>query len=191
MKINFIKWNIYVLGVIIALLSSCKVQNPLIYSKDYIVGSNALLKFDGYYIGSELLTTSKTLDEGWGTILTSPLFFYEDGTVKIWPGVKNEKAADSLLLANKRWGYTGIYKIIKDSLYLEYWSRDSGTGNLYRQSLVIKIAEGKLQLIGRLNDNKEFVSINEKYIRTYIFRKNLVKPIVKNNWIKERKKWNK
>jgi hypothetical protein len=186
-----IKWNIYIVGLIIALLSSCKIENPLIYSKNYSVGHNDLLKLDGYYIDSELLTTSNTENKEWGTILTCPLFFYEDGTVKIWPGLKNEKVADSLLLNNKKWGFTGIYKIVNDSLYIEYWIGDSGTGNLYRQSLVLKITNGKLLLIGKLNDKKEVINIKDKNKRSFIFRKSLKKPIIKRNWIKERKKWNK
>ena len=190
-KKNKVKKLFIILVVLtVILLQSCRIENPLIYSKDYTVGHNDLLRFDGYYIDTILLTTSKEANKYDGTILSSPLFFYEDGTVKIWPGLQKETDADSLLPINKKWGFTGIYKVENDNLHIEYWVTDSGSGVRYRQSLVLKITESKLQLIGRLNNNKEVVDIKKYLKRTYVFRKNLKKPIIKKNWIRERKKWN-
>jgi hypothetical protein len=191
MKLKPIRFSIYILVLTTVFLSSCKIERPLVYSKDYVIGENDLLKFDGYYIDSELLTTNKAERMKSGVVLTSPLFFYKDGSVKIWPGLKNEKIADSLLLNNKDWGFTGIYQIIDNNLFVEYWIGDMGSGNLSRKSLVLKLTKNKLLLLGELNDNKELINIPEESKRKYIFRQNYRKPIIKVNWIRKKKKWNK
>jgi hypothetical protein len=165
---------------------------PLLYSKGYEIGVHEALRFDGYYIDTNLLIENKlTRPEGKGVYLTCPLFFYKDGSVKLWPGLRNELYADSLLAAGHDWGRIGIYKVSNDTLFLEYWVGSSSSWlHKFRTNKVLKITDNQLQLVGVLNEVGTFKEYDRDYQTVFRFRPSKIKPNHQPNWIFEREKWN-
>lgn len=183
--------SIYLLTLIGAIVS-CSTDKPLIYSKGYIVGTNENLRTDGYYIDSRLLSENEDRNRNKGTSITTPIFFYPDGTVKVWPGLKNEIVVDSFLAVKHDLGSTGIYQIENDTITIELWRRDSGTIlHLRRVNYCFQIQQGLIRFIGYRNEDNSIRPVDEQYMITLIFRENNNMPVVTNNWIKEKKKWNK
>jgi hypothetical protein len=160
------------------LFGACSVTYdlPVMYKKNYVPGTNILLRFDGYYT-SGIEGTEK------------PLFLYRDGSVWFGETYVTQSVAE-IELAKKEPNLAhswGNYKVDGDTILIERFNRQETTNN-YRRIIL----KGIIQM-----DAIHWVSREENRLNPVVvnydtkFHATTSKPDSTGNWTRTRAQYNK
>jgi len=149
---------------------------PVMYKKNYVPGTHALLRFDGYY--SQDLSDFK-----------KPLYLYRDGSVWFAEVMIMQATSDEIIAKGDRaiqysWGN---YKVDGDTIYIERFNRQENTNNYRRITLKGIIKTDAILWIQREENRQNPVKVN--YETT--FHATTSKPDSSGNWTRTRPQYNK
>jgi len=170
------------LFVLIFLFNNCTYDRTLIYKKDYEVGTNSDLYFDGFYNNK----STKVVDQN-NTEYIYPIFFYKDGSVIFMGAIKDTTQLRKLLYNPKAiWGYWGNYKIKGDTVLIETIASYGGSFRHTRHMKKGLIHKGSISFTEEIPGD----GIINKYNEPFPFVHFNIKPDSTENWIRKKKKYN-
>lgn len=152
-------------------------DQPLIYHKNFQPGTNALLRFDGYYTPE------------WDMQMTQrvkPVYFYSNGSV--WFG--EELCQQTIVTESVKQGLAhswGNYKIDGDTVYIERFQKKENSDNYNRVTLKGVIGKDNIKWMQREEDRMNPVKVDY----TTAFYANSYKPDSTQNWTRTRVQYNK
>ncbi|HEU4717643.1 MAG TPA: hypothetical protein VFU15_07410 [Bacteroidia bacterium] len=172
----------FLLPAVCALLVTCTTyDNAIIYHKNFTPGTNALLRFNGFY--SDTLGPVEAKSAKQVTRKIKPVFFYADGSAF---STRDYQPSSSAGLTSAT-GFWGNYRIIGDTILLEKFEEAEASSNLARIILKGVVHEGSIEWMARKDRNSDYQPV--KY--SIYFTPFAAKPDSTQNWIRTKKKYNK
>ncbi len=156
-------------------LVACSVTYdvPLMYKKNYVPGTHALLRFDGYYLQPASANMVK------------PIYFYRDGSAFVYEIGWDSTATSGIPHTTPAsWGN---YKIDGDTIVLERFNFEQNTNNYRRITLKGVVLNNSIKWILREQNrqNPDVLNYETK------FRAANEKPDSSGNWTRTRPQYNK
>ena len=181
--------NILIFLVITVVLNSCLSYDRLtIYHKDFEPEVSKSLRFDGYYLN--IITD----DESENYLKTrcpnglTPIFFYTDGSVFHNLSFCNQDSLKNFIYNNRTSPFLwAIFDCKIDSITIEAYSPNTGTFNYDRYYLKGIIKTDSIIFTQQIDRKMNVEDIYE----VFVFKQFDVKPDSQQNFIKNKRRFNK
>jgi hypothetical protein len=171
------------IAIFLFFLTSCLTYDkPLMYKRNYDQGKNQLLRFDGFY--SDTITRKVFGRDYYYTV--DPVYFYSDGSVLIGSTARDTNELRTRIENKIQFGQWGNYRVTGDSILIETFGVNGGSGRMERFFKAGIILNNRLFFGKEIDRKGEAMAINED-IR---FVHSTAKPDSSQNWIRYKKKYN-
>ena len=171
--------KVLAISIVFVFVVACAVtyDMPVMYRKNYVVGTHDSLRFDGYY-------TSK-----WDMEMTErvrPIFLYRNGSVWFGEQLMQHNVVQETIQKGTSFSW-GNYKVDGDTICIERFNFDNSTNNYRRVTIKGIIGSQKIHWIQR-EENRMNATVTDN---TTIFLTSTYKPDSSGNWTRTRAQFNK
>ena len=162
-------------------------DNAIIYHRNFVPGTNPLLKFDGYYSDSIPLIAND-INRGMNVkadVQVKPVFFYSNGSCFSTNNYTLDSPLSNLVKTNRLFGSWGNYLISGDTIQLEKFQLLENNYEL----IILKgvISKDKIHWSSRKEHKEDFKPVDY----SIYFHRFSSKPDSTLNFTRTKKKYNK